>query len=156
MGRRPLFEVGRAGVYFTRWIPAEETTVDAGSKLEIQNLTSLPLTWAHVAYEDGRTGAPEVNLLSEVVLSRKGVLLENLPPGRGRLICGFHGAWAGLSSVRSDAFELGSDAAVVASVSIDASAGFKVQIRDGRRLAPAGAGTAQGYTWSKILGPAPS
>ncbi len=61
--------------------------MDAAAKLMIQNGTPFPMTWAHLEYEDARTN-PE-NVLQRTLGEKTGQVIDDVRPGRVRVVCAF-------------------------------------------------------------------
>lgn len=64
--------------------------MDSAIRIEIQNRTRYPLTWAHLDTEGERPGQAPINLLDATLPPRRGRVIDGGEAGVKRLVCGLH------------------------------------------------------------------
>ena len=103
------------------------------ARVEIQNRTPFPMTWAHFEREDAPPGHAYRNLLDAALPTRRGRVFEAIEAGRVRLVCGLETGGL-LDRAREHAVgaihTLVPEAAVSACVEYDEARGFSVRTED--------------------------
>lgn len=110
--------------------------MDLNIRLEVQNRTPFPLTWAHLERRGRPTGEAPRNLLPATLPPHRGIVLGGIEAGSVHLVCGFHTEdHPEREHVVGPRLDLGPDDAWSACVGSDEKDGFTIRCRDAKTRA---------------------